>query len=578
LRHNQSPVESYGRRFTDRRTNIPAICGVPQSRPNPASRGRSLLFTPLLIIVATALAVVVPWLFLGIPSGHDFEFHVNSWMEVLGQWKQGIVYPRWAALAHFGYGEARFMFYPPISWLLGALLGALLPWKLAPAAFVFVALTLSGCSMFLLARRYLVRPDAIFAAALYAANPYYLVIVYWRSAFAELLAGALLPLLLLQILELPDTRHRAVIPLGLLVAAAWLINAPSAVMINYSLAFLIAVVAILRRSPQVLLYGAAAIILGAGLAAFYIVPAAYEQKWVAIAQVLAPGVRPQDNFLFTILEDIDHNRFNFLVSLVAAAQIVMLAGAALLSRLRRRESPQLGWTIAAWSLLSVLLMFSFTFSLWQHLPKLRFVQLPWRWLLCLNVPFALLTTMAWRRWAARAVVCAAMLFVLVIAWHRIQAPWWDTSADLNEMLDNQQDGSGYEGTDEYVPTGADPYEIGKNARRVTFDGAGRSRIEVKQWGAESKFFIADVTSPGKLVLRLFNYPAWRVEVNGHPVASETREITGQLTIPVETGQNQVRITFIRTWDRTAGGLISAATVLLVIIVAIRCKKVSPNTR
>ena len=551
---------------------------MPQSRPNPASRGGSLLFAPLLIIVATALAVVVPWLFLGIPSGHDFEFHVNSWMEVLGQWKQGIIYPRWAALAHFGYGEARFIFYPPISWLLGALLGALLPWKLAPAAFVFVALTLSGCSMFLLARRYLARPDAIFAAALYAANPYYLVIVYWRSAFAELLAGALLPLLLLQILEPPDTRHRAVIPLGLLVAAAWLINAPSAVMINYSLAFLIAVVAILRRSPQVLLYGAAAIILGAGLAAFYIVPAAYEQKWVAIAQVLAPGVRPQDNFLFTILEDIDHNRFNFLVSLVAAAQIVMLAGAALLSRLRRRESMRLWWTIAAWSVLPAVLMFSFTFSLWQHLPKLRFVQLPWRWLLCLNVPFALLTTMAWRRWAARAVVCAAMLFVLVIAWHRIQAPWWDTSADLNEMLDNQQDGSGYEGTDEYVPTGADPYEIDKNARRVTFDGAGRSRIEVKQWGAESKFFIPDVTSPGKLVLRLFNYPAWRVEVNGHPVASETREITGQLMIPVETGQNQVRITFIRTWDRTAGGLISAATVLLVIIVAIRCKKVSPNTR
>ena len=550
---------------------------MPQSRPNPASRVGSLLFAPLLIIVATALAVVVPWLFLGIPSGHDFEFHVNSWMEVLAQWKQGIIYPRWAALAHFGYGEARFIFYPPISWLLGALLGALLPWKLAPAAFVFVALTLSGCSMFLLARRYLARPDAIFAAALYAANPYYLVIVYWRSAFAELLAGALLPLLLLQILELPDTRHRAVIPLGLLVAAAWLINAPSAVMINYSLAFLIAVVAILRRSPQVLLYGAAAAILGAGLAGFYIVPAAYEQKWVAITQVLAPGVRPQDNFLFTILEDTDHNRFNILVSLVAAAQIVMLAGTALLSRLRRRESSQLWWTLAAWSLFCTLLMFSFTFFLWQHLPKLPFVQLPWRWLLCLNVPFALLTTMAWRRWAARAVVCAAMLFVLVIAWHRIQAPWWDTSADLNEMLDNQQDGSGYEGTDEYVPTGADPYEINKEARRVTFDGAGHSRIEVKQWDAESKFSIADVTSPGKLVVRLFDYPAWQVEVNGHPVASETHEVTGQLMIPVEAGQNQVRITFIRTWDRSVGGIISALTAVFVLIVGFFMRSTSLNT-
>src|SRR5207247_2879478 len=235
--------------------------------------------------------------------------------------------------------------------------------------FVFVALTLSGCSIVLLARRYLRRPDALFSAALYAANPYYLVIIYWRSAFAELLAGALLPLLLLEILELPDKGRRAVIPLGLLVAAAWLTNAPSAVMINYSLALLIATIAILRRKPQVLLYGVAAATLGAGLAAFYIVPAAYEQKWVAIAQVLAPGGRPQDNFLFTILEDIDHNRFNILVSLVAAAQIVMLAGAALVSRLRRRESMRLWWTIAAWSVLPAVLVFSFTFSLWQHLPN-----------------------------------------------------------------------------------------------------------------------------------------------------------------------------------------------------------------
>src|SRR5207244_10940090 len=105
------------------------------------------------------------------------------------------------------------------------------------------------------------------------------------------------------------------------------------------------------------------------------------------------------------------------------AQVVLLAGTALLARLRPRESSHLWWTLAAWSLFCTLLMFSFTFFLWQHLPKLRFVQLPWRWLLCLNVPFALLTTMAWRRWAARAVVCAAMLFVLIIALHRFPSYW-----------------------------------------------------------------------------------------------------------------------------------------------------------
>jgi uncharacterized membrane protein len=525
-----------------------------------------LFFLPLLIITATALIVVLPWFFLGIPSGHDFEFHVNSWMEVLGQWKQGIVYPRWAALAHFGYGEARFIFYPPLSWFLGGLLGAVLPWRLAPAAFIVVALTLSGCSMFLLARRYLPRPDAIFAAALYAANPYHLVVVYWRSAFAELLAGAILPLLLLQALQVGERGRRVVVPLTLVIAAAWLTNAPAAVMVHYSLALLIMAIAILRGSPKVLLYGAAAVTLGVALAAVYVFPAAYEQKWVEIAQVLAPGVRPQDNFLFTTLEDVDHNRFNFLVSLVATGQMATLAGAFFLARSRRRESRTVWLTMAVWALCSALLMFSFTFFLWEHLPKLRFVQLPWRWLLCLNVPFALVIAMASRRWAARVMICATLLFVVLLAWHRVQSPWWDTAADINEMFDNQQEGTGYEGTDEYVPTGADAYEIDKQARRVTFDGAGRSRIELKKWGAESKFFTAHVASPGKLVLRLFNYPAWRVETNGNPTASQTREVSGQLMIPVQAGQNQVRVTLVRTWDRTVGGIISALTAIMMLVV------------
>lgn len=500
--------------------------------------------------------MLVPTLFLGNLSGHDFEFHLNSWMEVQRQWTLGIAYPRWAALAHYGYGEARFIFYPPVSWMLGALLGAVFSWAAASDLYIWLVLTLSGCSMFLLARHWLERRDAILAAVLYTANPYYLVIVYWRSAFAELLAGALLPLLLLWVSRADEEANRVVIPLGMIVAAAWLSNAPAAVMVNYSLALLVLVMAITRRSPRIILYGATAVVLAAGLAAFYLLPAAYEAKWVNIAEVLSPGVRPVDNFLFTITADADHNRFNFLVSLVAFAEIVTVAAAMWLARNWRRRNPSLWWSLIAWAGLATALLFRFSFLLWEHLPKLRFVQLPWRWLLCMNVAFALTVTTAWRRWLPRLVICAAMLGMILFVWYRLQPPWWDSAADIAEMHQNIWSGQGYDGADEYVPAGADPYEIDKDAPLVSFEAAGPARIQVERWNPESRTFTADVSGPGKLVLRLFNYPAWHAEVNGEMVATDSLPVTGQVVVPVRAGLNRVTITFVRTSDRTLGGIVS----------------------
>jgi glycerol uptake facilitator-like aquaporin len=561
---------------------------VPSRRPPetataaetlPASLGGSLLGSPVLIITATAVALFLPALFFGIPSGHDFEFHMNSWMEVLNQWRLGILYPRWAALAHFGYGEARFIFYPPTSWTLGAALGSFLPWWIVPTVFEWIGLTLAGCSMFLLARRFMQRRDATFAAALYTANPYHIVSVYWRSAFAELLVSALLPLLLLVLLR-PENRKNdrgTVLSLGLVVAAAWLTNVPGAVMLTYSLLLLLVVQAIGRRSLRPLVIGALAMLLGLALAAFYVVPVLYEQKWIEIAQVLSLGVRPQDNFIFTFLNNPDHDRFNLLISLVSIAEIVAMAIFWFMSRDWRSRAPELWSMLTAWWVASALLLTSVSFLLYRFLPEMRYVQLPLRWLLCLNVGFALLVTMGTRRWPLRAIACVAMLAVLAFVWHRIQPPWWDDAGDVAEMVDHQRDGSGYEGIDEYVPNGVDVYEIKQDARRVIFQGGGTSRIRITEWGPESKSFSANVSQPGKLVLRLFNYPAWKVEVNHRPVPSGQLPVTGQMVIPLEAGDHQVQVAFTHTRDRQIGGLISFGTgILIAALVRYKRRNLSPS--
>ncbi len=526
---------------------------------------------PAIVIMASAFAVVVPFFFYGNASGHDFEFHLLSWMEVVHQWTEGNLWPRWAEFAHWGYGEARFLFYPPASWNLGAVLGVFLPWKVASGAYVWIALTASGCSMFLLARRWLSRSDAIFAAALYTANPYYIVIVYWRSALAELLAGCLLPLLMLLILRAEEDERKVIVPLTLVVAAAWLTNAPSAVMVNYSLALLIVAAAIVQRKPVLLLYGGAAVMLGAGLAGFYVIPAASEEKWVNIAQVLAPGLRPQDNFFFTFSNDVDHNRFNMLVSLVGIAEILTLGAAIFLAR-KWREQHKANWGLpAAWGGAATLLMLPITLIFWRYLPELRFVQLPWRWLLCLNVAFALFVTMGCRRWLTRIMICAVLLSVVAIAWRRVQPPWWDTAADIQEMHDFVEDGDGYEGTDEYVPAGVDPYELKKDAPQIATVSGNPAIVHIDRWSAQGKLFSAKVLRPETLRLRLLNYPAWNVEVNGHEITAGTQPVTGEILIPVDPGSNRVRVTFVRTPDRLIGNVVSAATLLLLIVWSVYCR-------
>ena len=78
---------------------------------------------PAIVLLAAAIATG-PQLFRGNSCGHDFDFHLVSWFDCLSNWRNGILYPQWAPSPNFGAGEPRFVFYPPLTWMLGAALGS----------------------------------------------------------------------------------------------------------------------------------------------------------------------------------------------------------------------------------------------------------------------------------------------------------------------------------------------------------------------------------------------------------------------------------------------------------------------
>jgi hypothetical protein len=542
-----------------------------------AGRNSTLLMAAL--AGAAALAVLVPFFFLGNASGHDFEFHLASWMDVAGQWRAGVLYPRWAALANWGFGEPRFIFYPPASWMLGAALSFVLPWAMVPGAFIWLALTIAGVAMFALAKEWLPTRDAMAAGVLFAINPYHLVIVYWRSDFAELLASALIPLAVLFAMRTATEPRRAFVPLALVAAAVWLSNAPAAVVVTYMIALILVIVAARERSAKPLICGGVALALGLALAAFYIVPAALEQPWVNIAETLSQGLKFPENFLFTRTADVEHTRFNFIVSWVAVEVIVATFLAMIVAGRWRRGQPRLWWVLAALVAVSTILMLPVTSPLWAHLPELRYVQFPWRCLLVLDVPFALCLAATLgrlsntRRHAAWAVVLAGLA---ITGFLLTRSNWWDSGGAADFYEEHFSTGAGYFGVDEYGPRGSDHYDLDQKAPLVGLqrgedtDAETGTHPQIREWGPTRKEFAVNSPEPVTAALRLLNYPAWRVEVNGKPVRALSNEHTGEMLVTLPAGTSRVRVALAVTPDRVWGNVISAvALVLLAVLLASR---------
>ena len=548
----------------------------PASDATRATPRRSLL----LAVVGIA---VLPLAWHGTSCGQDFDFHLQNWLDVVAHWRQGVIYPHWAGSANYLAGEPRFVFYPPLSWALGGLLGALLPWTWTPVAFTMIALLGAGFSFRVMAREWMAEDNAALAACLYVVNPYMMFVVYERGALAELLAATWIPLLVLYVLR----EKRAFIPLSLTVAAIWLTNAPAAVMGCYMLAVLVAVAAVPEKSWQLVGRATGAIALGLGLAGFWLVPAFYEQRWVEIGRAIGPLMRVEDSFPFCFVsllgvpadehfDVIYHNQVLRTVSWIVVALTIGALAAAWLARNKRK---------AIWMPLVVVgagvcgLQLRWSDVLWRLTPELKYLQFPWRWMLVSGMVFAALAGLALRREAAtrRAIAVRAALMLLLAGGMSVLSSmlFWQP-CDEEDNVDAQIatfHENGFEGTDEYTPQGADNSEMQQSLPAVsvlsaadaglTGPGGGggpppemAADVKIARWDSERRSVMVTSPGPAFAVLRLMNYPAWQVTRNGVEIRDRAQRGDGLMSIPLEAGANQIDVRWRRTTDQWAGDGVS----------------------
>jgi hypothetical protein len=621
---------------------------------------------PYFLIPIAAFVAIIPLLINGCSCGHDFDFHIVSWMEAARQFTHGTLHPHWAYTPAWNAGEPRFVFYPPLSWTIGAILGLIFPWTWTPILYTWLALTAAGLAAYYLARDFATPVAATLAAILYTVNPYMLFTAYERTAYAELLAAAWIPLLLHAILRNKVTIPRIAIPIALL----WLTNAPAAVMSCYALALLTIIRLAInpattnsrttnrdttdpgatnpgappsasslrlrwasRQSATALAHAntinassqtrlqlaistAAGTALGLGLAAFYILPAAYERRYVQIAMAILPGMRIQDNFLFHHTSDILHDQVLHTASLIAVILITLTIAALLFLRATKPGAPYLdsemwasrasttapahptprrvphpsrshreGWdeqpstgpllgSLAILTVTIALLLFPLTSFIWNHAPELVFLQFPWRLLAILAAVLCLATAMAITPLKLKptsttilAIAIAAILtYPSYHLFHQACDPEDTVAARLTLFHSNQ----GTDPTDEYTPNTADNDSLAQINPPYWLSSDPDAKAPANTPAGPTPTHLT-LTSPNSedLIVNLRDYPAWQIALNGTPIATRIQRNDGLIAIPLSAGPSTIDITYTQTVDQTIGDIISLSSIALLSAFAFR---------
>jgi hypothetical protein len=423
-----------------------------------------------LIIFLSALVALGPVLVTGTSLGGDIGFHLISWIDAQHSMAQGILYPHWAESPSFGAGEPRFVFYPPLSWMCGAILGTFLPWSVVPLAFFIVLLAATGLAIRALARTVMPDGPATLAGCTALFLGYALFGVYRRNDFAEMLGGFWIPLLLLFALRRrvsagklwERTFDGSAAPLALVVAGAWLSNVPVGIMACYLLAFVALVSAAIEKSWLPVVRAAICTAAGMGLAALYLVPAVWERSWVSIRNALEPrNFQVENSWLFAHHADPYLGPHDIMLEQVSTVAVVMLSiafvGWAVAWRRGAFSAERRLWLpLVLIPPVILLLLLPISLPIWNYLPGLRLLQFPWRWLLVLEAPMSIGFALA--VWGNRKTlrmpvlaVCAAVFLAVCLLAHVL---WFvPCRTVLSSIEESWREGVGVPGKPEYAPPG-----------------------------------------------------------------------------------------------------------------------------
>jgi uncharacterized membrane protein len=226
-----------------------------------------------------------------------------SWVKQFTQvLREGVWLPRWLPDSNGGYGSPIFVFYSPLVYYVTALF----QWAFGSLIFSMklvrgLGLFLSGLAMWVHASDFLDKRIALAVSIVYLAIPFHVLDVSYWSLYAETWAWVWFPLILFFLHRIRKDPGVTVNVLGLSLGYAGLILTHLVSAYMFSLLILAFWLICWMRGEAIdrQLRTLAALLAGLALAAFYLFPALYEQKFVRLEySTMLPEFDFHNTFLF----------------------------------------------------------------------------------------------------------------------------------------------------------------------------------------------------------------------------------------------------------------------------------------
>ena len=340
--------------------------------------------------------------------------------------------------------------------------------------------------------------------------------------------------------------------------------------------------------------------LGGLMVAFYWLPAFVDVGFTRANTSISQGYAYQTNFL-TLLDMLkwpvipaDPALIN--PPVVRAIPVVGLLWAAVVIMWHWRGSTRVQREIvAAWTavlILSIWLITPTSQLVWDYFPLLRLTFYPWRLLSMTSVATAVLVALSMRMIEDRrlkiekqtslqslifylfpSLLLTSLIVISAIPWlfppRQTMPEEIDMAAALHEELPPLFIGTTTLG--EFVPAQVtelpdylpedEQLRAGNNPDRLQAV-AGLKWTRLDENPMDARYEVV-TERPLTAVYRQFDFPGWRVQVDGETVPITPSDPHGLITFPIPTGTHAVEITFTNTWARWLGWAISTLAFAIV---------------